>query len=74
MLHSTIIFSCDYPGCKNISRHAQFVSIEAARQAGWAISRDRIHCYCPRCAPKRRNVGCKGGFADWRDLRDSRSR
>lgn len=54
MLYKTIKFSCDHFLC---SVKAEFSSLEKARENGWAISRDRIHCYCPHCAPYYRNVG-----------------
>ena len=54
MLYSTIKFRCDHFLCNT---EAQFVSIDYARKGGWAISRDRFHCYCPKCAPFYRNVG-----------------
>lgn len=37
-----------------------FKSYDQARAAGWAISYDRQKCYCPACAPFRRNVGHTG--------------
>lgn len=40
-----------------------FSSYEKARADGWAISRSRKYCYCPKCAPYHRNVGCAG--AEW---------
>lgn len=68
MLHRTILFVCDHPKCTvGFGAIAEFASIELAREAGWAISRDRRHCYCPKCAPKYRNVGMTyGGVATWR--------
>lgn len=54
MLHKTIHFRCDFITCKN---EAEFVCIEYARKAGWAVCRDRRHCYCPHCAPYHRHVG-----------------
>lgn len=38
----------------------RFKSHKAAKLAGWAISRDYTKCYCPTCAPFRRNVGHTG--------------
>lgn len=38
----------------------KFKSIKAAIAAGWAVSRDYTKCYCPTCAPFRRNVGKTG--------------
>lgn len=68
MLHKTILFSCDHRGCTvGFGAIVEFPTIEAARQAGWAISRDRKHCYCPKCAPKHRNVGLSyHGVCNWR--------
>lgn len=49
-------YSCD--DCKN---HTEWYrSHKAAIAAGWAISRDYKKCYCPTCAPFRRNVGHTG--------------
>lgn len=38
----------------------RFTSHKAAIAAGWAVSRDYTKCYCPSCAPFRRNVGKSG--------------
>lgn len=38
----------------------QFSSYTNARAANWAITRNRKNCYCPKCAPRHRNVGCYG--------------
>ena len=66
MVNRTILFSCDHKGCPvGWDTHIEFNSIDAARLAGWAVSRDRKHCYCPKCAPKHRHVGCYGLCA-WR--------
>lgn len=27
---------------------------------GWAIARNRLNCYCPKCAPLHRHTGRKG--------------
>jgi len=35
-------------------------AIDIARAKKWAVARDRKKCYCPNCAPLRRNVGCYG--------------
>ncbi len=48
-------FTCDDCKAKDY-----YYYIESARKKGWAIARDRKHCYCPKCAPYRRNVGCRG--------------
>lgn len=37
-----------------------FKSRKVALKAGWAVSRDYQKCYCPKCAPFRRNVGHTG--------------
>ena len=42
---------------KNVGRYK---SHKAAIADGWAISRDYTKCYCPACAPSRRNVGRTG--------------
>lgn len=37
-----------------------------ARKKGWAISKDYKKCYCPKCAPQRRNVGMAwNGVRSW---------
>lgn len=46
-------YICD--DCK--ASAGKFKNYDAARSAGWAISYDRIECYCPKCAAKHRNVG-----------------
>lgn len=51
------VYLCD--DCKN--EVARFKSIRLALQAGWAVARGRSTCYCPKCAPKHRHTGCKGG-------------
>ena len=62
MFYKTIIFSCDHPGC--LVSGVSFVSIDLARESGWAISRDRRYCYCPKCAPMHRNVGRYSYFSN----------
>lgn len=68
MFYKTYLFYCDHPGC--LVGHKStigFDSVADAREAGWAISKDRKKCYCPKCAPKHRNVGLTyGGVATWR--------
>lgn len=49
-------YACD--DCKNAV--GRFKSRKAAIKAGWAVSRDYLRCYCPNCAPFRRNVGKTG--------------
>lgn len=46
--------------CDDCFTMETFVSIEAMREAYWAVARDRLHCYCPACALHHRNVGRKG--------------
>lgn len=67
MLHKTILFVCDGKGCSvGLGAIVEFASIDQARLAGWAVSRDRKHCYCPRCANKYRNVGMSyHGYRSW---------
>lgn len=66
MIYRYIQFQCDHKGCNvGFDSFVHFPTIEAARSAGWAVSRDRKCCYCPKCAPKHRNVGCYG-LAGWR--------
>lgn len=53
----TFIDGRDYI-CDNCKKEVgRFTSYDKARAAGWAISYDRKNCYCPSCAPLRRNVG-----------------
>lgn len=59
MFYKTYIFKCDDPRC-SAPLSTEILSIEAARVLGWAISKDRKKCYCPRCAPVHRNVGLYG--------------
>lgn len=49
-------YLCD--DCKK--QVGRFKNYDQARAAGWAISYDRKKCYCPNCAPFRRNVGKTG--------------
>lgn len=49
-------YLCD--DCKKVVK--PFKSLKQARKSGWAIARDRKMCYCPKCAPRHRNVGCLG--------------
>ncbi len=46
--------------CEDCGDVGQFNNYDRARAAGWAISYDRKNCYCPICAPFRRNVGKTG--------------
>ena len=47
--------------CDDCLKDDFFATPKYAREAGWAVSKDYRKCYCPSCAPARRNVGCKGG-------------
>lgn len=48
-------FTCDDCGYQQ-----KFYDIDIARKNGWAVARDKLHCYCPTCAPARRSTGCCG--------------
>lgn len=38
--------------CDNCRKKTEQVKThQEAREKKWAISRDRKHCYCPKCAP-----------------------
>lgn len=50
------LYCCD--DCNKVV--GTFKSYDQARATGWAISYDRKACYCPNCAPFRRNVGQTG--------------
>lgn len=50
-------YICDDKECKAV---AHFKSYDDARAGGWSVSYWRDKCYCPKCAPKYKNVGCKG--------------
>ena len=52
---SGYIFDCD-----DCSYRRFYSSIDAAKLDGWAVSRDRKHCYCTHCALRHRYVGCSG--------------
>ena len=51
--------------CDDCNEIKFFVSDSYARAEGWAIGRDRDRCYCPKCAPYRRNVGTSGRKRKW---------
>lgn len=53
MIYRTYVFLCE--DC--FSEEHIFDGIPGARKRGWAVARNRQDCYCPRCAPSRRNVG-----------------
>lgn len=49
-----VFLSCDDCG---YSVELNISSVSASRKFGWAISKNYKKCYCPNCAPRRRNVG-----------------
>lgn len=55
------LFQCDDCGTTDY-----MPGIDWARSKGWAVARDRVHCYCPNCAPARRNVGCQSTYRYWK--------
>ena len=46
--------------CDDCGKTELFKSRKLALKSGWAVSRDYQRCYCPKCAPFRRNVGHTG--------------
>lgn len=50
------VFICDDCGYKT----KEFYSVKEARAYGWAIAKNYINCYCPRCAPFHRHTGRNG--------------
>lgn len=59
----SIYLACDEIGCHeqaDISCYCRTNGVKVARAAGWAISRDRKKCYCPKHAYGRTSVGCRG--------------
>ena len=52
-------YACD--DCKNTV--GRFRSYQKAQAAGWAVSDERTHCYCPTCAPNHRNTGRAGALS-----------
>lgn len=40
--------------CDDCGRDSKFTSYIKARAAGWAVSKDYKHCYCPIHAPDHR--------------------
>lgn len=50
-------YKCDFCGEKKEFYNDYVPHYERARVNGWAISRNRAHCYCPSCAPKFRYTG-----------------
>lgn len=60
MIFRTYVFVCE-----DCSNDELFIGgIAQARQEGWAVARNRQTCYCPNCAPARRNVGRVGIFSN----------
>jgi hypothetical protein len=53
-----VIFCCDRC-CKEVSfsTDSKMRGIDYARNSGWAVARDRIKCYCPKCADGARSAG-----------------
>ena len=57
-------FMCDQ--CGKQEEIEFIVRVNEARKKGWAISKDYKKCYCPKCAPQRRNVGMAwNGVRSW---------
>lgn len=54
-------YECDCCQNESIFYNHYKTHFEIARIKGWAISKDRLHCYCPRCAPRFRYTGKKTG-------------
>ncbi len=52
-------YICD--DCKKVV--GRFGSYRKAQAAGWAVSDERTHCYCPNCAPNHRNTGRAGALS-----------
>ena len=53
---------CDHCG----QREKKVGYAKDARKDGWAISKDYVKCYCPKCAPMFRNVGqAYNGYRPW---------
>ena len=48
-------YQCD--DCNTVFSTFDYYDLRDVRKLGWAISKDYKKCYCPACAPKRRNVG-----------------
>ena len=58
-------FVCDH--CKEKSVYDGLSKAADIRKRGWALSKDYKKCYCPKCAPKFRNVGLAyNGICSWR--------
>lgn len=50
-------YTCDDEECNAV---ANFKNYDVARKSGWSVAYWRDKFYCPECAPKYKNVGCKG--------------
>lgn len=50
-------FKCDICEKKEIFYNGYKSHIESARTKGWAISKNRLNCYCPECGIYMRNTG-----------------
>lgn len=63
-ISKVFMFTCDYCGTQSEFILGKIVDV---RKNGWAVSKDYRKCYCPKCAPKFRNVGqAYGGVCNWR--------
>lgn len=62
MIYSTYVFMCE-----DCYITAHFINFTDARRKGWAIARDRDHCYCPVCAPRHRHVGRKPKYKKYNE-------
>lgn len=49
------VFSCDE--CGRLEEFSGLSNFREVRLFGWAISKTYKKCYCPNCAPEKRNVG-----------------
>jgi hypothetical protein len=58
-----IYFVCDNCGLSvYFPTDSKTRAIDYARDKGWVVARDRVGCYCPKCADGARSVGSRGGF------------
>lgn len=46
--------------CLDCGTKGEYPDKDTARNRGWALARGEKICYCPACAFKHRNTGCKG--------------
>jgi len=54
-------FTCDECGATHEVTACMSEELDKhARAIGWAISKDHVHCYCPKCAEIHRNTGRDG--------------